>query len=265
MGRQAPRPAHPLPRLTCSPAHRSAVFRDLTEARGADRRRALPAGRHLWRLCPGRGVPQDIRRGRRGGHSGAILANPGLVRGGVVADLFQATVWIFVALTLYRLLKHVDQGVAGAMVVLAAVGAGITCLNAVFEFEALRVVTGAVNLSALGPAGSNALALLLVDAHHFGLLSLQIFSALWLAPMGYLAYKSGLFPRALSVVLMVSCVSYLVDLLAALLVPEVSVQIHGFLSIPPAIAEPWMVGYLLIIGVRTVKPAARIRAALATA
>jgi hypothetical protein len=196
---------------------------------------------------------------------GNILANPGLVRGGVVADLFQATIWIFVALTLHRLLKHVDQGVASAMVVLAAVGASITCLNAVFEFEALRVATGAVNLSAFGPAGSNALALLLVDAHHYGLLSVQIFSALWLAPMGYLAYKSGLFSKALSVLLMVSCASYLVDLLAALLVPEVSVQIHGFLSIPPAIAEPWMVGYLLVIGVRTVKPAAQIRAAMATA
>jgi len=190
--------------------------------------------------------------------AGNVLANAGLVRAGVVADLIQATAWVFVAMTLYMLLKHVKKGVASAMVVFAAMGAGITCLNAGFEFEALRVATGAVNLSALGTAGSNALSLLLVDAHHYGLLTAQIFFGLWLVPMGYLAYKSGWFPKALGIVLIVSCVSYLVDLLAAFLAPEVSVQIHGLLSIPPTIAEPWMLGYLLLIGVRSVKPARRV-------
>jgi hypothetical protein len=195
--------------------------------------------------------------------AGNVLANSELVRSGVVADLFQATVWVFVALTLYRLLEHVNKGVASAMVILAAMGAGITCLNAVFEFEALRVATGAVNLAGLGSAGAQALVLLLVDAHHYGLLAVQIFSGLWLAPMGYLAFKSGWFSKALSVVLVAASVSYLIDLLAALLVPAVSAPIHGFLSLPPAIAEPWMVGYLLVVGVRTVKPVKRIRAAMA--
>ena len=187
-----------------------------------------------------------------------VLANSELVRIGVVSDLFQATVWVCVAMALYWLLKHVNKAVATAMVVFAAIGAAITCLNAGFEFEALRVATGAVNMGAFGAAGSNALVLLLVDAHHYGLLIFQIFSGLWLAPMGYLAYKSGWFPRALGVVLVASCVSYLVDLLAAFLVPDVSVQIHGFLSITPAIGEIWMVGYLLLKGVRTVKPARRV-------
>ncbi|MEO8285140.1 MAG: DUF4386 domain-containing protein [Chloroflexota bacterium] len=186
---------------------------------------------------------------------GNVLANSELVRNGVVSDLFQATVWVCVAMALYRLLKHVNKGVASAMVLFAAIGAGITCLNAGFEFEALRVATGAVNMATLGTAGSNALVLLLVDAHHYGLLIFQIFSALWLAPMGYLAYKSGWFPKALGVVLVGACVSYLVDLLAAFLLPDVSVQIHSFLSITPAIGEIWMVVYLLFIGVRTVKPA----------
>jgi len=37
---------------------------------------------------------------------------------GVVADLVQATVWVFLAPTLYQLLKHVHQSAAFAMVVL---------------------------------------------------------------------------------------------------------------------------------------------------
>jgi hypothetical protein len=112
-------------------------------------------------------------------------------------------------------------------------------------------------MTTLRTAGSNALVLLLVDAHHYGLQIFQIFSALWLAPMGYLAYKSEWFPKALGVVLVAACVSYLVDLLAAFLVPDVSTQIHGFLSIMPTIGEIWMVGYLLFIVVKTLKPAKR--------
>ena len=127
--------------------------------------------------------------------AGNVLANSGLVRLGVVADLFQATVWVFVAITLYLLLKHVNKSVASAMVVLTAIGASITCLNTVFEFEALRVATGAVNLATFGAAGSNALVLLLVDAQHYGVFIAQIFFGLWLAPMGYLAYKSRVVPQ----------------------------------------------------------------------
>jgi hypothetical protein len=182
-----------------------------------------------------------------------VVANSGLVRLGVVADLLDGTVFIFLALILYILLKHVSKGVARAMLVLVVLATGITCLSALFEFEGLRVATGAVNLGALGAAGSNALALLLLDAQHYGLLIAQIFFGLWLAPLGFLAYKSGMFPKALGGVLVAACVSYLVDMLAAFLVPDVGKAIHGFAIILPAIAEPSMVLYLLVIGVRTVK------------
>jgi hypothetical protein len=62
-----------------------------------------------------------------------------------------------------------------------------------------------------------------------------------------------MFPKWLGVLLIVGGVCYLVDLLAAFLVPNIGQQIHAFVVIPSAIAEITMVGYLLIIGVRTVK------------
>ena len=43
-----------------------------------------------------------------------VLANAGLVRVGVVADLIQATAWIFVAMVFYLLLRHVNEGWARA-------------------------------------------------------------------------------------------------------------------------------------------------------
>ncbi|MBJ7599015.1 DUF4386 domain-containing protein [Candidatus Nephthysia bennettiae] len=191
--------------------------------------------------------------------AGNLVANSGLVRLGVVADLFQATLVVFVAITLYQLLKHVNRSMAGTMVVLAAIGVGINCLTAVFEFEGLRVATGAA-----GVAGSNALVLLLIDTQHYGVFAQQIFYGLWLAPMGYLAYKSsGMFPRWLGVALVVGAVSYLVDLLWVFLLPDIGKQFHGFISIPSAIAEVSMVLYLLVIGVRTAKPEERTVAAAA--
>jgi hypothetical protein len=186
--------------------------------------------------------------------AGNVVANAGLVRMGVVADLFNAVVWTFLGLTLYLLLKHVNKSVARAMVVLVAIGASIVCLNAVFEFEGLRAATGAVNLAAFGTAGSNALVLLLLDTQHYGLLIAGIFFGLWLVPLGYLAYKSaGWFPNALGVLLIVGGACYLVDLLAAFLIPDVGKEIHGFVTIPSAIAEVSMVIYLLVIGVKNVK------------
>ncbi len=187
----------------------------------------------------------------------AVVANAGLVRLGVVSDLLDQTLFVFLALTLYVLLQHVRQSVARTMVVLVALAAGISSLTAVFEFAGLRVATGAVDMAALGIAGSNAVVLLLLDTQHHGLLIAQIFFGLWLGPLGYLAYKSGMFPKALGAVLIVGGICYLVDLLAAFLLPAFSQQFHGFIVIPCAIAEIWMVLYLLVWGVRTVKPMGR--------
>jgi Domain of unknown function (DUF4386) len=180
-----------------------------------------------------------------------LIEHATLIRIAIAADLFQATLWVVVAMLLSRLLNRVHMGAASAMVVFAAIGASITCLNAVFEFEAVRVATGDVDLSAVGKAGSNALALLLVDTQHYGVFAAGIFFGLWLAPMGYLAYSSGLFPRGLGILLIVGCGCYLMDTFTALLTPGLAGHLHSFITIPAAIAELWMVSYLLVIGVRT--------------
>jgi uncharacterized protein DUF4386 len=189
-----------------------------------------------------------------------VVANPGLVRAGVVADLFQGTEWVFLAMTLYLLLKHVHPSAARAMVVLVAVGAAIVCLNDVFQFESVRVATDGSYATAFGAAGSSALVLLLLEIHHYGFLVAQIFFGLWLMPLGYLAYKSAMFPRALGVALIVGGACYLVGLLAVFLVPDSGERINVFLTIPSAVAEISMLGYLLVIGVKTPKPAARVLA-----
>jgi len=180
-----------------------------------------------------------------------VVANSVLVRLGVVAHLVDGAFFALTALTLYVLLKHAGKAVARAMLVFVVIAVGMISLNAVFQFEGLQVATDGSYVTAFGAAGANAIVLLLLDIQHYGTLAAQVFFGLWLAPLGYLAYKSGLFPRALGVILVVATVSYLVDLLAAFSFPELAKQIHPFLIIAPAIAEVWMVVYLLVWGVRT--------------
>jgi hypothetical protein len=192
--------------------------------------------------------------------TGNVVANAELVRLGVVAHLLDGTFFVFLAMTLYILLQHVQKSVARAMLVLVVLATGIICLNAVSEFEGLRVATDRSYAVAFGSAGSNALVLLLLDTQHYGTLVAQVFFGLWLVPLGYLAYKSALFPKWLGIVLVSGGICYLVDLLAAFLVPVFGQKIHGLVVIPSAIAEVSMVLYLLIVGVKTVKPAAPILA-----
>jgi hypothetical protein len=195
--------------------------------------------------------------------AGNVVANAGLARIGVVAHLVNGVFLVLAAMALYLLLNHVHKNAARWMVVLVVLATGITCLNAVFQFEGLRVATDSSYAAAFGIAGSNALVLLLLDIQHYGTLAAQVFFGLWLAPLGYLVYKSGMFPKALGVVLIAATVCYLVDLLVAFLVPDLGKQIHAYVVIVPAIAEIWMVVYLLVRGVRSPREADHAVAELA--
>jgi hypothetical protein len=61
--------------------------------------------------------------------AGNVRANAGVVRIGVIADLLQATVFIFLAMTLYVLLSDVNKNAARAMVILVAIATTMMCLN----------------------------------------------------------------------------------------------------------------------------------------
>jgi hypothetical protein len=199
--------------------------------------------------------PQMYVAGNAAATAENVAANSGLVRMAVVAHLLDGTFFVFLSMTLYILLKHVHKSVARAMLILVALATGIACLNAVFQFEGLRVATDSSYSAAFGAAGSNALVLLLLDTQHYGTLVAQVFFGLWLVPLGFLANKSALFPMSLGVLLVVGGVCYLLDLLAAFLAPGIGREIHGFIVIPSAVAEVSMVVYLLVVGVKTMKPA----------
>jgi len=184
-----------------------------------------------------------------------IVDHAALVKFSVVADLVQATFALFLVLALFRLLAHVHQGLARAMVVFVVVQVAVTCLNLVHQWAALQVATDPAYRSGFGGRGSSSLVLLLMDMHHIGYVIAQIFFGLWLFPLGLLAYRSAMFPRPLGVILMVATVAYLLDTVLQLTAPSVSDVVSPIAVVPlVTIAELWMVFYLLIKGVRTPGP-----------
>jgi hypothetical protein len=174
-----------------------------------------------------------------------IAQHATLFRLGFVADLIMATVFIILGMVLYRLFRHVNREVAAALVVFVAVGTGMILLNLINQYAALLVATDGTY------GGSTALIMLLVDMQSYGYTIAGVLFGLWLFPLGYLAYTSGLFPRPLGVVLMVACFGYITDTLLVFLVPGLSETVTTIVTAPAAVAELWMVGYLLAVGVRT--------------
>jgi hypothetical protein len=182
--------------------------------------------------------------------SANIVAHATLVRLSFVADLVQALVWLVLAVTLYQLLAHAGRSVARAMVVFVAVSAAVTLLNMVHQLGALLVATNQSYVTALGADGSHALVLLLMDLQHYGYLIAQL-AWLWLFALGLLGYRSGLFPRWLSFLLMLGTVCYVIDALTRFLAPSAADTSAAVFLLPEIVCEVSLLAYLLIKGVRT--------------
>lgn len=178
-----------------------------------------------------------------------IAANPDLFRLGFAADIVAAIAFVSLGLALYRMFQNTDRRSAGALVIFVCVGASMMLSNLVLHMAALLVATDASYESAFGEDGADALVLLALDLHAHGYAVAGVFFGLWLLPLGYLAVKSGYFPRLLGVLLMAAGVSYLVKTVLPYLAPDLPEIVYTIVGIP-TFAELLTVLYLLIIGAK---------------
>jgi hypothetical protein len=175
-----------------------------------------------------------------------LAADPALFRLALVADIAMATIFVFVGVTLYLLFRHVERHAAAALLIFVGVGAGMILTNLLLHQAALLVATDPT----YDAFSSDELVLLLLDLHGHGYALAGVFFGLWLLPLGYLGYRSGLFPRLLSILLLVAGGSWIIDTLAGFLFPDLPAFVHAIIK-APTVAEFWLIAYLLIQGVRT--------------
>jgi len=124
-----------------------------------------------------------------------VAASETLFRLGIAGNLIGQTLFIFVALALYDLLKPVNQRHAIAMLTLILVAIPIAFLNELNAIAALLLVRGADFLSLVDKPQRDALAMLFLRLHGHGFDIAGIFWGLWLFPLGLLVYRSGFLPR----------------------------------------------------------------------
>jgi hypothetical protein len=223
-------------------------------------RLARTAGLYYLLVALFGGFAQAVRlsvyvSGDAGATTKNLVAHQDLVRFSFVADLAQATFAVFLVLALFRLLQHVNRSMARAMVIFVVLQVAITCANIIHQLAALLVATDPAYAGVFGTRGSSGLVLLLLEMQHSGMLTAQIFFGLWLFPLGWLAYRSGMFPRSLGLILMVATGAYLVDVPLQFLAQDFAAAVSPVVIVPlVTIAEVSMVFYLLIKGVRTPRP-----------
>jgi hypothetical protein len=105
--------------------------------------------------------------------------------------------------------------------------------------------------AALAPSGDQAAAVQLLYELNGAMWDIGgLFFGLWLFPMGYVVVNSRVMPAALGWVLMVGGAAYVISTYLTQLVPDAPTALGASLIGVATIGEFWMIGYLLIFGVR---------------
>lgn len=179
-----------------------------------------------------------------------IQASDSLYRIGIASDLITHIIFIFLVLTLYRLLKGVNKRHASFMVTLVLVSVAMSLINTLNQIAPLIVLSDAAFLSAFDKPQLDALAMMFLDLRSHGNYVVSIFWGLWLFPFGLLVYRSGFFPRILGAFLIIGCFAYLTNSFTALLLPAYRDVVTQFTAVPLAIGEFSMIVWLLIKGAK---------------
>ena len=185
-----------------------------------------------------------------------IASHEWLFRFGIVSNLFNAVILIFLTLALYRLFKGVDLNLAVLMVILGGVmPALLDFVGVVYDAAALTLVRGADFLSVFDKPQRDALAMLFLRLGDHQNTAAEILWGLWLIPLAILTYRSRFLPRFLGVWLAINGFAYVILSLVGELLPQY--QNSAFLYSQPALfAEVAFMLWLVIKGATPPAPAA---------
>jgi hypothetical protein len=171
-----------------------------------------------------------------------LVEHESLARAGVAVELLIVVTQALVAVWFYRLFRTADPLAASGITAFGLVNAVAILINA-----ALLATAAELALDPIGDAAATVQLLYLVSGHLWGVGAL--FFGLWLIPMGWCVLRSGWMPRALGWILVGGGIGYVLSAFIRYLAPDVPV-VADALVLPATVGEFWMVGYLLVRGVR---------------
>jgi hypothetical protein len=183
-----------------------------------------------------------------------IANNQQLFRLGIVSSIACYTFFIFLPLSFYKLLEPISKSHARAMVILAVVSVPISFVNLLNKFAALSLTSGQKHLSVYSNDELQAQVMHYLIQYDNGILIVQVFWGLWLFPLGYLVFKSGILPKLLGILLMLGCFSYLINFLGHSIMNNYSeLGISSYVRLPASLGEIGICLWLLVFGARETK------------
>ena len=174
-----------------------------------------------------------------------LQAGDTLARWGIALELGVVLTQALAAVGFFRLFRTVNATAAGAVAAFGLVNSAAVLGSAAMLAAARSVAAAPAGVA--DPAGLVQALYRVSDGFWAGG---NLFFGLWLIPMGYLVVTSGWMPRLLGQVLVVGGVGYTLSGFVLVLVPAAPGWLEQVLVAPATVGELWMVGYLLVRGIR---------------
>jgi hypothetical protein len=177
---------------------------------------------------------------------GTTLANlidhETFARGGVALELLVVVTQALAAVWFYRLFRTADPLAAGGIAAFGLVNAVVILVSAALLGTAVELA-----VDPIGDAAATVQLLYLISGSLWSVGGL--FFGLWLIPMGQCVLRSGWMPRPLGWFLIAGGLGYLLGTFVNYLAPGAG-ALPDVLALPATVGELWMIGYLLVHGVR---------------
>ena len=204
----------------------------------------LPIALYFWSYIPGK----LIVRGNAPATAQSILDHETLFRFSILGDLFAYVIIICMGFLLYRLLRDVERTWAFLMVGFVLLSAAVGFFGALPNIAAVILFRGNDFLAVLDKPQRDALAMFFLRLHGQAALINEIFSGLWLFPLGLLVFRSGFLPRFLGIWLIIAGFGWLVLSVIALVFPAYYDTAFSIIQ-PVVLGEMAFALWLLIRGV----------------
>lgn len=163
----------------------------------------------------------------------------------LLLELFIILSQALAAVWFYKLFSEINKWAASTLAIWGTVNSVIIMGSAISMISAIEIA----NASFLNMQEKIVLIQLLGKIIANSWLVGGLFFGLWLFPMGYIVISSGRMPLWLGRILIVGGIGYLLQ--TFILCVGVHNSYIDLLAIPATVGEFWMIGYLLIYGIRS--------------
>lgn len=169
-----------------------------------------------------------------------ILTHGFIFRFGFIISLIRQVVLLALVLVLYKLLKPVNNDIALGMVAFALVQVSVGMISLLFQFAAPLLLISNGYSTLFTTDQWHGQVLFFINLQVQGDVVSQLLS-IWLLPVGYLVFRAGFFPKILGILLMISCLGYLVDFLIFFLFPIIGLQVASYAFLAEVVFPFWLV------------------------